>query len=108
LQVWVLHASQEHVAQRSRDRQGRKTLLGVVLVAFEVHLDQYFEGRVLVRAKSTLFDEDLAEGLRFVQHPSVHRRDERIPAYEIHLQRQNAEQQIAVGARPAGRGSDMV
>ena len=40
----------------------------------------------------------------FVQHPSVHRGDEGVARDEFHLQGEDAEPQIAVGAGPARRG----
>jgi hypothetical protein len=36
---------------------------------------------------------------RLVQYPGVHGLDERVAACEIHLQGEDAEQQIAVGRR---------
>src|SRR6266852_1956742 len=73
-------------------------------MAFEVHADQHVEGRALVRPEGLLFDEDLADRLGLVEHPGIHGGNEGVAADEVHLKGQDAEQQIAVGARPAGGG----
>ena len=45
-----------------------------------------------------MLDQDLAERLGLVQHPGVHGRDEGVAADEVHLQSQDAEEEVAVAA----------
>lgn len=59
-------------------------------------LDERVESRLGLRSQRALLNQNLAERLGFLQHPSVHRRNQRIPADEVHLQRQDAEEEIAV------------
>jgi hypothetical protein len=47
-----------------------------------------------------LGEQDFSEWLLFVEHPSVHGGDERVAVDEVHLQGENAEQQIAIGVGP--------
>jgi hypothetical protein len=50
-----------------------------------------------------LFDQQLLERLLLIERPSVQRRDELVAVDEIHLQRQDSGQQIAIGG---GTGHD--
>ncbi len=51
-----------------------------------------------------LFDQDLSEGACLLQDPGMQGGDEVIAADEIHLQSQDATEQIAVGAAGKSRG----
>ena len=48
--------------------------------------------------QAALFDENLADRLVLGMDPGVHCGDEMLAADEIHLQRQDAEEQVAVGS----------
>jgi hypothetical protein len=45
------------------------------------------------------FLQDQPQRFAFVQHPGVHRRDQRVAVDEVHLEGQDAKQEDAVGAR---------
>jgi hypothetical protein len=60
------------------------------------------EQRVRLGVEVATLAEDVAERLGLVEYPSVHGRDQGVAADEVHLQRQDAEQQVTVG-RGAGR-----
>jgi hypothetical protein len=46
-----------------------------------------------------VIEQDLSQILVLVEYPRLHGRDEGVAADELHLQGQDAEQQVAVGAR---------
>jgi hypothetical protein len=52
----------------------------------------------LVSDQRTLVYEDLSERLGFIKHPGMHCLDQSIARHEVELKRQNAEEQVAVGA----------
>jgi hypothetical protein len=58
----------------------------------------------LLWSKAALFDENLSQWLVLVQNPGVHGPQEVVAADEVHLQGQDAEQQVAIGGRGTGRG----
>ena len=51
-----------------------------------------------------LLDQDLFQRLVLGEHPGAHRRQEGVAGHEVHLQGQDAEQQVAVGGRGTRRG----
>jgi hypothetical protein len=60
-------------------------------------LHQGVEYVALVGTERVLFNEYVAERLGLILYPGVHGGDEGVAAEEVHLQGQNAEEQIAVG-----------
>jgi hypothetical protein len=82
--------------------QGRQAALGVAAVLAQVLLDQGVQHGPLVLRQGGLALEDVAQGLAFVQDPGVHAGDELVAADEVQLQRQDAEQQVAVGRGALG------
>jgi hypothetical protein len=55
------------------------------------------EQRSITRAKRPLPNQDLPQRLSLVQHPPVHSRDKLVSVNKVHLQGQDAEEQISVG-----------
>jgi hypothetical protein len=53
--------------------------------------------------QATLFAQDVAERLSFIEQPRVHGRDQGIFRDEIQLHGEDTEQQIAIGRRRHGR-----
>jgi hypothetical protein len=93
-------------ARRTEEGERRQAPFGVVAVQLQVVLDEGFKHGVGVALQCPLIDEDLSQGLGLLQHPGIHGRDQGIAADEVHLQGQDAEQQIAVGcgSRRSGLG----
>jgi hypothetical protein len=81
---------------RTLRADGRQALLDVATVLFQVSLHQRVEQGVGGLLEGTLFDEDSAQRPCLVQHPGMHACDQGIAADEIHLQSQDAEEQITV------------
>jgi hypothetical protein len=69
-----------------------------------VPVDHRLHQGLLLGGQVAVPDEDLSQGLVLVQDPGVHGPDEGIAADEVHLQGQDAEQQVAVGGRGTRRG----
>jgi hypothetical protein len=65
----------------------------------EVGLHQCVQQRVVLRLQRPLLGEDVAERPGLVQHPGVHGGDQGVLADEVHLQGQDAEQQVPVRGR---------
>ena len=63
---------------------------------FEMLFNERVEHRLGIGRKGPLFQKDLIKRLLFIEHPGVHRRNQRVPADKIHLQRDDAEEEIAV------------
>ena len=63
----------------------------------QVFLNHTLQPGVEVLAQRPLLQEDLAQGFVFLQHPGVHGPDEGVSRDEVHLQGEDAEQQVAVG-----------
>ena len=53
------------------------------------------------RVRAPWSTQDLAQRPGLVQHPGVHGGDQGVAGDEVHLQRQDAEEQVAVGVRLA-------
>jgi hypothetical protein len=68
----------------------------VVVVHLEVLGNQGFEQGMRVVSQSPLIEEDAAERFTLVQNPGIHGFDQRVAGDEIHLHREDAEEQIAV------------
>jgi hypothetical protein len=94
------------VGERTRCFVGdcRQTFRRIAVMALNVQLNQGIEGGPLVRSQRALFHEYLAERFAFIENPGVHRGDQRFARDEIHLERENAEEQVAVCAPLAMRG----
>ena len=75
-----------------------QALFRVVAVLFEVFLDQGLEQSRAVGGQNLLRNQDLSQRFVLGQNPGIHRRNEGVPADEIHLHGQNAEKQIAIVA----------
>ena len=63
----------------------------------DVDLHQRVESSELLRRQSALLVQDRAQGPGLVQNPGMHGRYQLLPANEVHLQRENAEEKIAIG-----------
>jgi hypothetical protein len=83
-----------HYAPRQSNR--RETLLGIALVKFEVSLDEGIEQGPRIKLEHTLLNKNLAERLFLIQDPRMNRPDQLVSADEVHLQREAAEQEIAI------------
>jgi hypothetical protein len=79
-------------------------VLGVAAVVLDVPVDDRLHQGVFLRGQAALFDQDLPQGLVLGEHPGAHRRQEGVAGDEVHLQGQDAEQQVAVGGRGTRRG----
>jgi hypothetical protein len=79
--------------------QRRQTALGVVAVLFEMPLHHHVEQLAIGRGEGALFEQNLPQRFGLVQHPGVHGRNQSIATDEVHLQGQNAEEQITVRGR---------
>jgi hypothetical protein len=73
-----------------------------------VLVDQRLQQAAPGLSEVAALDEDLAERFRLVQRPGVHPGDEGVAGDEVDLQREDAEEQVAVGVglghrcRPVG------
>ena len=83
----------------------REAPLRVAAVLLDVAVDQRLEQGPARRVQGAALDEDLAERPVLLQGPGVHRRDQGVAGDEVHLQRQDAEEEVAVCRRGGhGRG----
>lgn len=80
-------------------RQRRQALLDVAAVPLDVATDHRVDDVAVARFKNALFDQDLSQWFELVEHPGIHARDELVAGDEVHLQREDAEEQVAVGVR---------
>jgi hypothetical protein len=92
------------LAGRAEGAEGGQAPLRVMAMLSQVLLDQCVEQLQPHWRELALFAQDLPQGPRLVQHPGVHGRDQGVPADEVHLQGQDAEQQVAVSVR-SGHGA---
>ena len=53
--------------------------------------------------QSALYDKESTQRLPLVKDPSVHGGDQGIAGNEVHLQRQDAKQEVAIGSGPIRR-----
>jgi hypothetical protein len=65
-------------------------------MGFQVLIDQGFQQITASGREIAALDQEFAQGLRFGEHPSLHRADEAVPADEVHLEGQNAEEKVPV------------
>src|SRR5262249_52864323 len=63
-----------------------------------------FEQFAVVQAEGALLYKDQPEWLGLVEHPGVHGRDQGVAADKVHLQGENAKQQIPVRGRRRWHG----
>jgi hypothetical protein len=87
----------EVVVDQGDGRARRQALLWVVSVQLEVLVDQGFEQGQSLGWKMSLRLENLAQRLRLVRRPAVEGGDQLPPVDEVQLQRQDAQQQVAIG-----------
>jgi hypothetical protein len=80
-------------------------LLGIA-VAFQALADQRLDQCMAVGVEGALLQQDLAEGRGLGDGPGVHGGDKGVTADQVGLQRQDAEEEVAVGRgrRRAGHG----
>jgi hypothetical protein len=64
---------------------------------------QGIECQELLGRQSSLFKQNLAQRSAFVEHPGLHARNESVGADEVHLQGEDAKQQVAIGWGTVGR-----
>ena len=95
-----LHAGIGHRAELARgvaERADRgQALLRVVIVLANMGVDQRREQVAIRPRERILGNEYLAQRFGLLQHPGVHGRDQGVAADEVHLQGENAEEQIAI------------
>ena len=99
LQVGILEVL-EHVHRRREAGECFQTLLGSPAVLRDVPLDQRQQQIAVGLGQKPLRDEQVFQGLGFLQDPRLHALDQLILGEKIHLQRQDAEQQISIRRRP--------
>ena len=73
---------------------------GVIVMPPHMLIDERFQQLTTRRGQVATFDQDLSERLVLLRRPVPQRLNQRISADEIHLQRHNAKQQVAI--RTAG------
>jgi hypothetical protein len=73
-----------------------EALFGLIAVQVQVLLHQGLQQGVRVGAEGAVLLQDLSQGFALVEHPGVHGADEGIAADEVHLQGQDAQQQVAI------------
>src|SRR5580698_810574 len=73
-----------------------QALLGIPLVQLEMLCHKCVEQAPRIIGKRTLFNENLAEGLLLIEDPSMHRRNQLVTAHKLHLEREDAKQEITV------------
>jgi hypothetical protein len=66
-------------------------------VQLHVLLDQCLQYLSARRRQITPLNQKVDQSPCLIEHPRLHRRDQLVAGDEVHLQRQDAEQQIAVG-----------
>jgi hypothetical protein len=91
-----------HRADGAGRAEGGEAPLGVSTVPAQVLRHQGLQRVPLVLGQGALVLEDVTQGLRLVEHPGAHGRDEGVAGDEAHLQGEDAEQQVAVGREPGG------
>ena len=77
----------------------------VALVQLDMAIDHGVKHRPRLRVERLLLDQNFRERLALVENPAVHRRDELVARDEVHLQSQDAEQEVAVGHKSPRRTS---
>jgi hypothetical protein len=87
------------LAHRADGAKRRQALLGVVAVHLQVLADQGIEQGVRVLAQRPLRQQDGPQRPGLVEDPGVHGGDELVARHEVHLQCQDAEQQVTVRVR---------
>ncbi len=92
----------EFAANRVRRADCGEALLWIVAVLGNVHIDHHVDHVAHAGRQGAGVDENLAQRLAFVEDPRVHTLDQGITADEVHLQRKDAEEQIAIGGRGHG------
>jgi hypothetical protein len=90
----------ELVANRPYPADRRQALLRVIGMLLDMRRDQRLEQPPVLRPQEAAPLQVLGQRLVLGQHPRLHARDELLAGNEIHLQGQNAKQQIAI----AGHG----
>jgi hypothetical protein len=101
-----LHVGVGDLAQILPDRpegaDRRQTFLDVVAVQFQVPPDHDVQEVPVLGPEPLVLDQDLPEWGGLLQDPGIQGGDELVAADEVHLQGQDAEEQVTVGGR-AGR-----
>jgi hypothetical protein len=69
----------------------------VIVVDPDVLVDQGLEHRPAGGGEGVTLDQGLADRPGLLQDPGVHRRDQGVSRDEVHLERQDAEEEVAVG-----------
>jgi hypothetical protein len=67
-------------------------------MTLQMFLDQGAQQGVLVRAQGTLLLQEFSQWRLLSQYPGVHDSNELVAGDEVHLQGQDAEEQVAVSA----------
>src|SRR5207249_4167580 len=77
----------------------QQAALRVVIVNPQMLDDEAIQRVELPRRQVPLFEQNLAEPLLLGEHPGMHAGDQRVAADKVHLQSENAKQQVAIGTR---------
>src|SRR5262249_9157269 len=93
VQVRVVEGAQLVLHRRQR-RQTRQTAIKAVLVRLEMLRGQALEQAEARSGERALVDENIAQALPLVLHPGAYRAEQRGAAYKIHLQRQQADENL--------------
>src|SRR5262249_2690935 len=91
-------SSASAVRRRSGRFHRRQAALGVLAVLFQMPPHHRVEQFAVGRGEGALVEQDLPQRFGLVQDPGVHGGDQGVAADEVHLQRQDAEQKVAVTA----------
>ncbi len=102
--IWVRDLVQ--VAPDCAGRADRgQTLLRIIAVLLDVGGDHRLQELPMLGAQGLLLVQEPRERLGLVEHPGVHGGDQLSAADEVHLQSEDAEQQVTVGGSGHGLSS---
>ncbi len=88
----------EVVPDRGDRGHGRQAPPGIVIVLLHEPAHQRIQQSIIVLGQGSLRLEDLTERLVFLCSAGLHRGDERVARDEVHLERQDSEEQVTVRA----------
>ncbi len=86
----------EVVQGRAYRGHGRQATPSIVIVLLHEPVHQRVQQSIIVLGQSSLRVEDLTNGFVFLAGAGAHRGDERVARDEVHLERQDSEEQVIV------------
>ena len=104
IQLRVGDVSERLPGRATRPDRGQAAT-GIAAVTLQVFVDQRLQQVALVDGQGPLFDQDPVERPRLVEDPRADRGDEGLARDEVHLHRQDTEEQVAVGAERDAAGA---